>query len=211
MTRKFLVFTLILLVLTPAAFAKRDAYYINAGVFNPKATDSGLMIHLNTSRVFDEKVDFGVSLDFYSKTSTDDQRITWQDPNTNTSIDTVVTSFESRKVMLPVMAELSIRIPVEFPVYPLIKAGLGYAFLWNSFDNYKTKESETQFYHGMCWRLGIGGMYRLGHSSALTVEGFYNGCKTSRKEDSVIGLPTRTEIDMSGLGFMVGLRLGGFY
>lgn len=210
--RRIAVFVMMaLLVTASSALAKRTAYYMAAGVLNPKATDSGLMIHVNSSRVFDDKVDFGVSLDFFSKTAEQEETvITGTDPS-GADYDVIQTSMESHIYMFPVMAEVAVRVPMEFPLTPLVKAGLGYALLWNSFDNYETGEGETKFYGGLCYRLTLGGMYRLGHSSAFTVEAFYNGCKTTRSEESGIGLPTRTEVDMSGMGIMIGLRLGGFY
>ena len=80
---------------------------------------------------------------------------------------------------------------------------------WDSFNNYVTKDKETQFFSGFGYRLMVGGLYPLGSRSAFLAEIFLNGAEPSHKADSELGLPTRTKIDMSGMGFRIGFRLGG--
>ncbi|NQS98449.1 MAG: hypothetical protein HQ591_08350 [candidate division Zixibacteria bacterium] len=193
-----------------AVYAQNSLSYIQIGSFNPKAADSGLIIGFGTAKMVDERVELGISLDIFTKQRTDEERISWEDPVTNVVIDTVITNFESTIYMFPIMAYACVNFPVEFPITPYVSGSIGYTLLWNSYDNYVSGAGETNYYGGFGYRFAVGGMYPLGSKSAFIAELFYNSSKPSHSEETAIGLPTRTEVDMSGLGICLGLKFGGF-
>ena len=193
-----------------AVYAQYNMSYFQVGSFNPKATDSGLILGFGTAKMVDERVELGISLDMFTKQRIDEERISWEDTVTNVVIDTVITNFKSTVYMFPIMAYACVNFPVEFPIIPYVSGSIGYTLLWNSYDNYVTSAGETNFYGGFGYILAAGGMYPLGSKSAFIAEIFYNSNKPSHSEKTEIGLPTRTEVDMSGLGIAIGLKFGGF-
>lgn len=210
MSKKVILSVLVLsMLLCGSAFAQKLTY-IKIGSFNPKATDGGLIISLGTSKEYDDKVELGVTLDFFTKERVDEIDSTYYDPDAGWDVTQKVTIFDSDIIMIPLMANLTARFPIEFPIIPYVSGSIGYIMLWNKFNDYLEDDSGTKYYGGLGWRIAGGGMYPLGAQSAIVAEIFYNGGTPSRSEDSAGNLPIRTEVDMSGLGFSFGIRLGGF-
>lgn len=209
-SRIFILAVLALVILAFTAYAQKVTY-IQVGNFKPKSTDGGLYISFGSAKEFDERVELGFSADLFVKEYTDDieyyepPALPGQPPST-----TVITNSQARVTMIPLIADALVKFPIEFPIIPYIGGGIGYNLMWYGFDNYLTDESERQFYGGVIYRLMAGGMYPLGSKSAFLAEIFYNSSKPSHKEDDSAGLPTRSEIDMSGVGIRIGFRLGGF-
>ena len=209
MKRVILSVLVLVIALGGSAFAQKLTY-IKVGSFNPEATDGGLIIGLGTSKEYDDKVELGVTLDFFTKERVDEYDSSYVDPNTGLPLTQKVTLFDSDILMIPLMANLKVRFPIEFPIIPYASGSIGYIMLWNKFNDYLEDDSGTKYYGGLGWRIAGGGMYPLGAQSAIIAEIFYNGGTPSRSEDSEGNLPIRTEVDMSGLGFSFGIRLGGF-
>ncbi len=208
--RKLLLLPVLLgFILSADGFAQSSVYNIKVGMLNPKATDTGFTISFGSSREFDDRVDLGISLDFLSKRRDDEETISWKDEDSGTTIDTVVTNFESSITMLPLMVNLTVRFPMESPFLPYGTAGLGYNLLINKYNNYESGDEETNLYRGFCYRLGVGTLYPIGSNSSLIVELFYFISNPSHSEDTSFGLPVRTELNMSGIGLHIGVRLGG--
>ena len=207
--KKLVLFAALLLFVFSSAYSQHNLSYFQIGSFNPKATDAGLILCFGTAKMVDERVELGVSLDMFTKRSEDEEEIATEIDPSGTVTTTISTNFESTVYMFPLMAYTCINFPVEFPVTPYITGAIGYTFLWNSYDNYVTNEGETNYFGGFCYRFGVGGLYPLGSRSAFVAEVFYNSSKPSHKEDIQAGVPTRTEVDMSGMGFRIGLKFGG--
>ena len=193
-----------------AVYAQNSLSYIQVGSFNPKAADSGLMIGLGTAKMVDERVELGVSLDLFISERLDETDSTYYDTAYGADVTQKLTLFKSNLIMIPLMAYVNIKMPVEFPVVPYLSGSIGYDFVWNKFDDYQLNKDGTKFYGGFGWKIAIGGMYPLGSRSAFNAEIFYHGGKPTRNEDSIGNLPIRSEVDMSGLGVVVGLKFGGF-
>jgi len=198
-------------LLAGSAFAQKVTY-LEIGSFNAKATDPGIFLSFGSGKEFDERVELGVSLDLFVSDHTDEESVFIENPLDpyGPPIEQVVTNFESSVTMIPLMGNVLVRFPIEFPVIPYAGGGIGYTLLWYKFDNYDTGDSDTQAFGGFTYRLQAGAMYPLGSRSAFLAEIFMNGAKPSHKEETDIGKPTRSEIDMSGLGIRIGFRLGGF-
>ena len=201
-----IVLSFIMLV-SICAFAQETATIINIGSFNPKATDSGFMLGIGQSRIFDERVEFGMSIDFFSNKYTDEKTV-GEDPLPGGTIQTTKqVSLETSTLYIPLMANLTVKMPIEFPIIPFVGVSLGYGMVWDKYTNYEDDVEDTKFFGGMGWRLSAGGLYPLGSRSAITGELYLNGGKPSRSEEIEDGLPTWQEVDMSGLGFRFGIKL----
>ena len=85
-------------VLAGSAFAQKLTY-IQVGTFNPKATDSGLILGFGTAKEFDERVELGVTIDFFRKNYSDEETFYVTDPSNPDPnappIPQVTTNFES--------------------------------------------------------------------------------------------------------------------
>ena len=212
MGKKIIIALVILtFVMSGSAFAQKLTY-IQVGTFKPKATDSGLILGLGTAKEFDERVELGLTIDLFIKEYTDEQEFYQEDtldPNAP-PIPQVTTNYESTVTMIPLMGNVIVKFPIEFPIIPYAGGAIGYTLVWYKFNNYDADIKDTQFFSGFSYRLMAGGLYPLGSRSAFLAEIFINGSKPSHKEDADAGKPVRSEIDMSGLGFRIGFRLGGF-
>lgn len=205
MKKNFIVFVS-LIIIAGGLSAQESATIINIGSFNPKATDSGFIFGVGQSRIFDERVELGFSIDLFSNKYTDETSV----PDTlisGTQTNTKQVSLETNTIYIPLLANLTVKMPVEFPIIPYIGVGIGYSMLWDTYKNYEDDIKDTKFFSGFGWRLAAGGLYPLGSRSAITGEVFFNGGKPSRSEDVEEGLPTWQEVDMSGLGFRLGIKL----
>jgi hypothetical protein len=49
--------------------------------------------------------------------------------------------------------------------------------------------------------------YKLGSRSSIIGEGFYNSCKAKGDRKKINGMPSWQEVDLSGFGFKVGVRV----
>lgn len=211
---KFVMSVLIALMMAGGASASETLAGVNVGLYNPEATDSGLLISGMAGMEIDERIDVTFTLDWYRKTFEENTAVYQDDNQGGTDIGIVVPNFESSVTMIPLMANVKLKIPldgaIDAPLVPYLKGGLGYILTWYGYDNYDTDENETQFYGGFGLRLGIGGMYQIGSNSRVTLEVFYQSSSLEREEeDPEIGRPVVSELDMSGLGVTVGLQFGG--
>jgi len=200
---KLTSFILIFLItlIAGSAFAVGNSTSIQLGWLNPEATETGFIIGLTQSRVVDEMVELGVSIDYFSNKHTE----LFDTSGTEVSF----IKLQTNTIMIPLMLNLTIKLPVTSPIKPYLGGSVGYVLLWDKYKNYETdpKIDETKFYGGFGWRVAAGGMYQLGAMSDLTAEVFYNGAKPSRDEGEISGFPAFTEVDMSGVGFRFGVKV----
>jgi hypothetical protein len=84
----------------------------------------------------------------------------------------------------------------------------GWEFIWSKERNFVDDISRTRKFDGPGFQLTAGLGYRISYSGILYVDALYNGAigKTgeTRTEE---GLPTFEQIDVTGVGFRVGLNL----
>jgi hypothetical protein len=69
---------------------------------------------------------------------------------------------------------------------------------------------ETRFYSGFAWQVGAGVSVPMSRNSDVFAEALYLGGTPSKDEGKELGLPVRTEVDMSGLMIRLGIRLYNF-
>jgi hypothetical protein len=207
--RKFIPFLLVsgMTLIAGPTFALGNTTTIQLGWLNPDATDTGFIIGIGQSRVFDEMVELGVSVDYFSNRHTDEETVSDSSTGGPTNLTTKQVNLETNTIMVPLMANLTIKLPVTSPIKPYIAGSIGYVMLWDKYKNHEEGIDQTKFFSGLGWRVAVGGMYQLGSMSDLTAELFYNGAKPSRDAEDALGLPTFTEVNMSGIGFRFGIKV----
>jgi opacity protein-like surface antigen len=181
------------------------------GTYNPKDTKAGLILGVRTGRDFDQRVLVGFSADLFWKKFTRESAV-----NSDTTIGgvhytTLQRSVDYTTLILPLMITIDVQIPVQnSPIKPYFGGGIGYQLLFNKESNYITGESDNRFYSGFGYQFEVGAEYQMSPSTGLTMEAFYNGCKAKRGSGTSLGLPTWEEVDISGMGFRLGIVLRGW-
>lgn len=205
---KVLILSLLLVAgLTGSGWAQRGMLGIHAGYMNPKDTKSGLVVGGNWGTSVDESVAIGIGFDVFHTSYTDETRVAMETANGMTT-KTYMTELEYNRTILPLMAEIDVKIPMGRYMGYLLRGGLGYSFLWSKEKNYEKKTNETRSYNGFTWQAGAGIYYDIGSRSTFLVDLFYtNGTVSRDVKSSTAGLPVEERVDLSGLGVRVGVLL----
>lgn len=214
MKKNFTLLTLSVLTLILAlpvfSFSQSTVTTIRFGQLNPKDAKSGLMLGLNYGTVVDERVDAGISADLFWKNYTKETLIDANTSEGSVTESTYMREIDFKTILLPIMANVNVRIPLEeySPFFFVFGGGIGWEFLFNQEKNYIEDKEDKRFYSGFGYMLNAGILYQIGSRSSILAELGYNGSKVSRDKDTVAGLPVWNEVNVSGFMFRVGLRLG---
>ena len=113
---------------------------------------------------------------------------------------------------MPIMFKLTFdkKLSQASPFMIRGSAGLGYQFLWNKEENYLEDKKDTRFYHGFAYQVSAGAGIEMSSSAILFAEAFYHGGKVKRNKTDTAGLPTWSEVDMSGVGIRIGINFVNF-
>jgi hypothetical protein len=207
-TLRILCTTALVLILAGTTQAQ-SFLTLKFGTLNPKDTKSGMIFGILSGRQIDERMDFGLSADLFVRKFT--QESTVEEETTGQTEPTIVRREIDYAVWgLPIMAQLNVHLVPGAIVEPYIGIAGGYELLFSRERNYETDEKDSRFYHGFGWQFLIGGAYSLGMRSSIGAELFYNGATVKRRSGSdAAGFPLHEELDFSGLGVRIALRLGG--
>ena len=182
---------------------------IKAGYFNPKGSKAGLIFGLMHSWVIDEAVDIGLAVDFFHKQHTQESRVAQSVSQGGTVENEILTEAQFTTNIVPIYGVVNAKFPAGRFFDYFASAGLGYSMLFSKEQTYGDNASKTsRFYSGFKWIVSGGFIYRIGSRSSFIGEVFYDGTKVSRDKKDDVGAPVRYEVDLSGLGFRVGIRMG---
>jgi len=206
---------LFLWMFTSVAFAygygRAKSTTFKIGYYNPKDAKGGLMLGINMSGSADEMVDLGFSLDVFHRSYQKDSEVAKSVSSGGVVERQMQRNLDFSTTAIPLMGTITVKFSSTMPFTYFMTGGLGYALMWNKETNYDLDVSDKRFYHGFTWRVGGGAMYRLGSRSYLLGEVFYNDAHLKRNQgETPNGLPVWTEVNMSGLGFCIGIRVGGY-
>lgn len=180
---------------------------VRGGYLNPKGTDPGLIFGGSYGISFDERVDISLGVSYFHKNYLKDTEIADTDYVSGVHEVTVVRELEYKTTLLPISANLNIRLPFQPPLYWCVGGSLTYQFLFNTEHNFEENIKEKRNYSGFGWMARAGIEYNIGSRSSLLIEAFYNSCKVKGNKEKKQGLPVWDEVDVSGLGFRGGVRL----
>jgi hypothetical protein len=190
-----------------AAWAQRGMIGVHVGYMNPKDTKSGLVVGGNWGTSIDESVSIGLGFDVFHTSYNEETRVASETANGMTA-NTYMTEMEYNRTILPLMAEINVKIPMGRYMGYLIRGGLGYSFLWSNEKNYEKKSTETRNYNGFTWQAAFGLYYDVGSRSTFTIDLFYNNGEVSRDvKKSIEGLPVSERVNLSGIGVRMGVIL----
>ena len=202
-----LIIALVIGLCASMVSAQRGMLSINAGYMNPKDTQAGMIVGATFGTAIDEAVSLGLGLDIFHKTYTEESKVAQVD-EVGLTTKTYVTAVEYSRTVLPLMLVLNAKVPAGRYVGYFIRGGLGYEFLVSKEKNYEENSSKTRKFGGLGWQLAGGFYYNIGSRSTLTADAFYNNAEASRSvEKSEKGLPVSERVDLSGLGFRVGVQI----
>ena len=194
---------------------------VGFGYLFPKDGESGPTLNGAYHWRLDNSVVHGPTFLWYNKKFTQKGDV-WSESNSGFSQTTYSTEYETRLTLLSPGWDLGI----EFNTFKtpgltqFVKASIGCDFLWARETNnlfftegdttatgdpvYQTV-SDTDFLFGWEYNFSAGAKLQLGEKTNLYGLLGWRNSAPSRKADKTLGLPTTTEIDMSGFYMQVGV------
>jgi len=213
--KRILILTSIILVVgifvgTSIAFGQAlSSTTIKVGYFNPKGSKSGFVFGGNYSWIVDEAVDIGIAVDYFRKNYTDETEIAKKVSEGKIVEREIVKNAEFTTTIVPIYGIVNVKFPAGFNLDYFVSGGLGYEMLFSKEEIFGENAKKTsRFYSGFKWIASAGIMYRIGTRSSVIVEALYDGTKVSRDKKNEAGTPARYEVDLSGFGIRVGIRMG---
>ncbi len=186
-----------------------SATTIKAGYFNPKGSKAGFVFGGNYSWIVDESVDIGIAVDYFRKNYTDETEIAKKVSDGKIVEKEIVTNAEFTTNILPIYGLVNIKFPAGMYMDYFLCGGLGYEMLFNKEETFgENATKKSRYYAGFKWIVSAGIMYRVGSRSSFLAEAFYDGTKVSRDKKAEQGAPVRYEVDLSGFGIRIGIRMG---
>ena len=182
---------------------------LKVGYFNPKGSKDGFIFGAGYSWIVDESVDIGVAVDYFRKSYTEETQIAQTVSEGGTVENQIQTNADFTTNVLPIYGVLNVKFPAGTYLDYFVSGGLGYEMLFSKEQTFgENSTSSSRFYSGFKWLVSAGIMYRVGSRSSFIAEAFYDGTKVSRDKKDEVGAPVRYEVDLSGIGFRVGVRMG---
>lgn len=204
---KKMVFTLLSLLAYGIMMANSA---VEVGFYNPKDSKTSFIFGYEKHADVDERVTILFSSNFFYRSFTEDRSIGIVGDG-NSSTVTVKRSSELKTYYLPFLIGGRVSFP-EITPNPFIGGGVGWGIAWESVYIAKTGEmlksiDDVKFYNGFTWQINTGAQYPLGSKTDVYVKLFYNGSTLSRDRKKTDTGITWDEINMSGLGLSLGLKL----
>ncbi|HNR67206.1 MAG TPA: hypothetical protein PKN04_00945 [bacterium] len=188
-----------------AVYAQQGLFAIHAGYYGPKDTKGGLSVGGILGKAIDEAVDIGIGFDIFHKSYSDRSLVSRID-QTGLSGEIEETEVDYTRTIIPLHLLAQMKIPSGRYFGYLLRGGVGYQFLISQEKNYELDTSATHTYGGLGWHGAAGVYYYIGSRSTFIADLFYNSSEVSRDiEESQRGLPVTERVNLSGMGFQVGV------
>jgi hypothetical protein len=189
-------------------FAQRNSIFgLHAGYFSPKDTKHGMLFGATLGKAFDESVDIALGLDVFHTSYTDEAEVAKTVENGITMTKTV-TSVEYSRTILPITLNVNVKVPAGRYFGYHFQGGLNYDLLFSKEKNYKQNVTENRSFGGLGWHGAAGIYYLIGSHSTLIANLFYDNCTVKHSlDESIEGLPVTEKVNLSGLGFKIGVVL----
>jgi hypothetical protein len=208
---KSILTTALIIIFSSGIFAQGSFTDFKVGLLIPSEAESGFIGSIGFGKMVDEKIGAGLELNYYGKTFTKETNVA-NDPGAPGAppTQTIATEIENSTTLIPIMFNI-VLVTQAGPNFDLrFTGGVGYELLWVNENNYKDNIEDTRFYSGFAWQVGAGASIPMSRNSDIFAEALYHGGSPSKDEGTDLGLPVRTEVDMSGLMVRLGIRLYNF-
>ena len=213
--KRILIFAVVFLITIISAEAPivygqvPSATTLKVGYFNPKGSKAGFVFGGNYSWIVDESVDIGIAVDFFRKNYTDETEIAKTVTDGKIVEREIVKNAEFTTNIVPIYGVVNAKFPAGYNLDYFLSGGLGYEMLFSKEQIFgENAKKSSRFYGGLKWLVSGGIMYHIGSRSSFVIEALYDGTKVSRDKKNEAGTPARYEVDLSGFGIRVGIRMG---
>jgi len=184
-----------------------NVFSVEAGYTNPKDAKGGVFAGLMIGRALDQSVNVSLGVDYFKKSYSEESVVATQNEQGLTS-NTYTTAVDYNRTIIPINLVMDARIPTSRYFGYFIRGGLSYQLLFSEETNYELDQKETRRFRGLGWIGAAGFFYHIGRRSTLMMGATYNSCEVSRDiEQSEQGLPISERVDLSGIGFRLGVSL----
>jgi hypothetical protein len=202
-------FAFVLIMAASSAFAdKESAYTLRVSYYEPESAEAGFTFGGSAGAVFDDIVTLGFGTDIYFRNFTKDTKVADEEYLNGDESAIYVREIQYTTLIVPLMAELTVRIPIAWKLSAFGHGGLGFEFMWAKEENFDTGSTDNRWYGGFAWMGGAGLSLKLGTDTSLYAEGFYKHSKVKRnRDDLTVDMPVFEEVDLSGLGVRLGVAL----
>lgn len=208
--KKLLGIFIIIFVFNSTSFSQNKMTEFNAGFLAPKDAETGFFGGLNLGRMVDERIGVSLGIHVYHSSYTKEATVSTGQTG-QTQSKTKITKLKQSATLIPLFFQLHYTGPITQSLDLKVTAGIGYEFLWNSYTNFEDHIDDSDFFNGFGWMVSSGISIPISSASDFYGEVLYHGGTPSKNQGkNEQGFPVRTEVDMSGLGIRIGLRLYSF-
>ncbi len=180
------------------------------GSLRPEDTDAGLLLGVSTGRKLDDKLYWGIEVNYFNSSFRKETTIADSTGGGITFTQKEVElDFSTRLLMLFFQVSYELKVGPDSPLYYRASGSGGWEFIWNRENNFIEGVERTRFFNGLGWQITTGMGVRISRAGLLFVDVMYNNARARKSETPRQGLPTSSEIDLSGLGFRVGINVIG--
>ncbi|MCB0279736.1 MAG: outer membrane beta-barrel protein [Calditrichaeota bacterium] len=175
------------------------------GTLSPKDSEAGFYGTISSGQMLDANLAYNLELGYFGKRRSN----TTSYKDSINQVTSVTTTYTESLTMIPVLAKFNF---VKDIGNLLFKAdiGVGYAFLWESSEDFETSETDSRHFNGFIWQFGADAGIQLSETGSVFAGLFYNGGTLTGNARKLFGrLPTVDEKNMSGLGFRLTIRVDG--
>jgi hypothetical protein len=200
---------LILLIFFFASAQSMKFTEFRFGTFNPVGTKAGFYGTVSTGKMFDANLGYNVEVGYFGKRYTGRTKIGNVGTN-NSSGYTYREDFTTSTTMIPIILKFNYVSELNSKLLYKWDIGLGYAFFWDSYENPTDNiVDETRFFSGFLFQAGADIGLQISAKGSIYAGLFYNNSTVTGNNDVKAGLPVYDEIDLSGLGLRLTIRLDG--
>jgi hypothetical protein len=202
----------LIFLLFTGVFAQSVKYTeISGGMLAAASPGAGFLGGIAIGRMIDESVGFSIASDIYYRSRTERTLVSGEPLPGGGTQDYYEESLQQSTLMLPIFFQLQYHGNITQHIVLRVSAGAGYEFLWNKANNYALGTKDTNFFSGFGWHADAGISIPASSSSDFFATlSYHGGAPTTDTVTSDTGLPSYSQVDMSGFALQIGLRLYNF-
>ncbi len=180
------------------------------GTMRPEDTDQGNLLGFSTGRRLDDRLYWGFEFNHFKSSFQKETTVAEFDSGgINFRDKQLELDFTTRIVSMFLQISYELRLAPQSPVYLRASGGGGLELIWNNENNFLNNVERTRFFNAFGWQVTGGVGIRISKSGIIFFDGLYNSAVATKKLEPQNGLPTFREIDISGVGFRVGVNVFG--
>ncbi len=217
MSRTFclLVIGIILLQIPQSLNAQRkleNFMEFKIGELDPEDTDSGNIFGIAIGTGIDDRLYGGFEMNYFRTNYTQSTEVVDSvSGGSVVSTERVQLDYTTTYIALFGSLYYELRLGTNSPFYYRASASVGWEFIWNKEQNFQAGVSRTRNFNAPGFKLSTGIGIRISSTGILFGDILYNGVTAKNSTGTTEeGLPVFQKINLSGLGFWVGINLYRF-